>query len=254
MEWLEIEQRGPVRRVVLNRPDKLNAMPPGMEAEFFGAINAAMSADDTSVVVVSGAGRAFCSGADIKAVGGSDGGASVRNAPGDMVANRRRVEQWLALWSAPKPLIAQVHGYCLGIANEIVGAADLVVCGESARIGMPEAREFALPPTLGFWPARLGLARAKELLFTGRLMTGAEAVEYGLAVAAVPDAELHDYVDALAAKIGETPLALLTVAKQAVNEWGETFGIRTAALRGAEYHAIFHQGSSWEARVAAAKT
>jgi enoyl-CoA hydratase len=249
MEHLAIDQQGAVRRITLDRPDKLNAMSPAMETGFLAAVDDAVADPATSVIVVSGNGRAFCSGADLRAGAGTgagaEGDASVRDAPGDMVLNRGRVERWLRLWSVPKPLIAQVHGYCIGTANEIVGAADLVVCGESARIGMPEARAFALPPTLGFWPSRIGLARTKELLFTGRFLTGEEALAYGLAIAVVPDDELAAHVDALAATIAEVPPAILAVCKQAVNEWAEAAGVRTAALRGAEYHAIFHQASTW---------
>jgi enoyl-CoA hydratase len=213
-----------------------------MEAELRSAIDAALADDATRVIVLAGAGKSFSSGVDL---GGGDPAASVKDAPGDMIRNRARVDAWLSLWSAPKPLIAQVHGWCLGTANELAGCCDLVVCGESAKLGMPEVRSFALPPTLGFWPARIGLQRTKELLFTGRHVSGAEAVALGLAIACVPDAELTGYVDALAAKIAEVPAALLAVTKQAANAWWESGGVREAALRGAEHHAIYHQASAW---------
>jgi enoyl-CoA hydratase len=237
-------QSGAVRRLGFNRPEKHNAFTPAMEAELHAAIDAALADEATRVIVLAGEGRSFSSGADLNAAGGA---ARVSDAPGDMLRNRARVERWLSLWSAPKPLIAQVHGWCLGTANELAGACDLVVCGESAKLGMPEVRSFALPPTLGFWPARIGLQRTKELLFTGRHVTGAEAVELGLAIACVPDAELAAHVDALAAKIAKVPAALLAVTKQAANAWLETAGLRDAALRGADYHAIYHQASQWEA-------
>jgi enoyl-CoA hydratase len=244
-ERIVSELHGAVRRITFNRPEKHNAFTPAMELELHAAIDAALADEATHVIVLSGAGRSFSSGADIGEKGGT--AAATSNAPVDMVRNRARVEAWLSLWSAPKPLIAQVHGWCLGTANELAGCCDLVVCGESARLGMPEVRSFALPPTLGFWPARIGLQRTKELLFTGRHVSGAEAVELGLAIACVPDAELAAHVDALAAKIAEVPSALLAVTKQAANAWLETFGLRTAALRGAEYHAIYHQASDWPA-------
>jgi enoyl-CoA hydratase len=236
------QQSGAVRRLTFNRPEKHNAFTPAMESELHAALDAALADEATRVIVLAGAGRSFSSGADL---GTAAGGPSVSDAPGDMLRNRARVEAWLSLWSAPKPLIAQVHGWCLGTANELAGACDLVVCGESAKLGMPEVRSFALPPTLGFWPAKIGLQRTKELLFTGRHVTGAEAVELGLAIACAPDTELAAHVDALAAKIAEVPAALLAVAKQAANAWLETPGLREAALRGADYHAIYHQASGW---------
>jgi len=251
------EQLGAVRRLILNRPEKLNAMDAAMTATFLTAVEDAVADPATRVVIISGAGRAFCSGAYLKPApaacgrpassppGGFDRGeASVRDAPGDMVRGRRRVGNWLDLWSMPKPLIAQVHGYCLGIANEIVGCADFVVCGEGAQFGMPEAREFGLPPTLGFWPMRIGQARTKELLWTGRLVGGREAVQIGLADRVVSDETLPAEAEAIAARIAEVPAARLAVVKQAVNSWAETAGVREAALRGAEYHALYHQVSA----------
>lgn len=244
---LLVEQHGAVRRITLNRPEKLNAIDAAMEAAFFDEVEAAMADELVSVLVIAGSGRAFCSGADLRRSEPDDDPtpANIRNAPVDMVANRRRVENWLRLWAAPKPLIAQVHGYCIGIANEIVGACDLIVCGDSTKMGMPEVRDIALPPTLGFWPARLGLPLTKELLFTGRWMSGSEAVARGLASQVVPDDELAATVDALAAQIAEVPVARLSVVKQAVNAWAEEAGWRSAALRGADYHAIYHQASEW---------
>jgi enoyl-CoA hydratase len=240
-----VTQTGAVRRITLNRPAKLNAMDAQMQLDFFSSIDDAMADRSVTVTVVAGAGRAFSSGADLRAAVEPAQANDVRNAPSDMVANRSRVDRWLRLWSAPKPIIAQVHGYCIGIANEVVGACDLVVCAESAKFGMPEVRDIALPPTLGFWPSRMGPAMTKELLFTGRWLTGAEAVERGLANRVVPEEQLESVVDELAAQIAEVPSARLTVVKQAVNAWEESAGLRTAALRGADYHAIYHQVSEW---------
>jgi enoyl-CoA hydratase len=154
----------------------------------------------------------------------------------------------LHLWSTPKPLIAQVHGYCLGLAVEIAGCCDLVICGEGARFGMPEARDFALPPTLGLWPLRVGPARTKELLWTGRLVDGREAVALGLADEVVSDDDLPARALAVATHIAEVPAARLAVVKQAVNSWSEALGLREAALRGAEYHALYHQVSKYAER------
>jgi len=233
---------------VLNRPERLNAMDSAMQRDFMNTIDEAMKDEGTSVVVISGAGSSFCSGADVKAAAQeatSDSNHDVSNAPADMVRTRQRVAGLLDLWSAPKPLIAQVHGYCIGIANEIVGACDLVVCAESAKIGMPEVRHLALPPTLGFWPLRLGIGLTKELLFTGRWMSGREAYDRGLAVTVVPDDDLEAATDELAQQIAAVPLALLSVIKVSVNEWADAAGVRVAALRGADHHAIYHQASAW---------
>jgi enoyl-CoA hydratase len=255
-----VEQLGPVRRLTLNRPEKLNAINGEMYQAIFASVDDAVADPATRVVIIAGAGRAFTAGADTKPapppepsasapsgrpprppVAYEEGELGLKNAPLDMAHNRGRVEQWLHLWSTPKPLIVAVHGYCLGLGNEIAGCADFVVASESARFGMPEARDFALPPTLGFWPLRVGHARTKELLWTGRLVDGKEAVEIGLADMVVSDDALASECEALAARIAEVPGARLAVVKQAVNSWAETFGVREAALRGAEYHALYHQ-------------
>lgn len=241
-----VHQAGRVRRIVLNRPDKLNAITTAMWKRLFTEIDAAVDDDDVGVIVISGAGRAFSAGADMNE-GGVDH-ADVLRAPSDMVTNRAKVAEIMRVWAAPKPIIAQVHGYCVGSANDVVAVADLIVCGESARFGMPEARQFALPPTLGFWPFRIGLAKTKELLYTGRFVGGTEAAAIGLASEVAADGSLAGRVDALAATIAEVPSDRLAVVKQAANSWFEVLGLPQAALRGAEYHAIYHQASEWEAR------
>jgi enoyl-CoA hydratase len=231
---------GPVRRIHLNRPAKLNALSPPLLFELTTAVDAAMEDDAVRVVVLAGEGRAFSAGADVDAEDPAFR-ARLHDAPGDMVRTRQRVEEWLRLKGAPKPVVASVHGWCLGLANELVGCADLVVCGESARFGMPEVRQVGLFPTLGFWPERIGIQRTTELLLTGRLVPGAEAVALGLAMACVPDAELTDAVDALAASIAEVDLARLVVVKAAVAAWSEAAGTRDAARRGSQFHALYHQ-------------
>ncbi|HEX4245978.1 MAG TPA: enoyl-CoA hydratase/isomerase family protein [Acidimicrobiales bacterium] len=243
---IAVHQADRVRRIVLNRPDKLNAISTTMWTRLFMEIDTALGDDGVGVIVISGAGRAFSAGADMKERGVDN--ADVLRAPSDMAANRAKVAEIVRLWGAPKPIVAQVHGYCIGSANDIVAIADLIVCGESAQFGMPEARQFALPPTLGFWPLRIGLAKTKELLFTGRFVGGREAAAIGLAADVVPDEALGAHVDALAASIAEVPSDRLAVIKQAANSWFEVLGLPQAALRGAEYHAIYHQASEWAAR------
>ena len=142
-EHVVVRDRGAVRRLVLNRPEKLNAFTPDMQDRLFGLLHEAIDDDDVSVIVLSGAGRAFSSGADMAASSGTRG--DVLDTSADLVANRAKLMHLLGLWAAPKPIIAQVHGYCIGMANDIVAVADFMVCGHSARIGMPEVREFALP-------------------------------------------------------------------------------------------------------------
>jgi enoyl-CoA hydratase len=235
---VEIEQA--VMTITLNRPEKLNAITPEMNTVLVDAIGDAMADEGVHAVRLRGAGRAFSAGADLGMA--AAGGSARLNAPADMVANRARVQGLLNLWASPKPIIAQVHGYCLGIATEIVACADLVICAESSRIGMPETRDIALPPTLAFWPATIGVALTKDLLFTGRLLDGNEAVDAGLASRVVSDDELDEAGFELARHVAEVPIHRLAVIKQAINAWVEDTWV-PSALRGAEYHALYHQAS-----------
>jgi enoyl-CoA hydratase len=237
------KRSGAVMRIVLNRPAKHNAINAEMAEKFTSELQVARKDPDTRVVVLSGAGRSFCSGADH---GNSDGphGLDEVHPAIDVAETQERVEDILHIWGFPKPLIAQVHGYCLGSANELASACDLVICGSSTKIGAPEARRgVALVPTLSFWPAVLGPQRTKELLFTGRLIGAEEAVRLGIAIATVPDEELESYVDQVASKISELPLARAVAIKQAVNSWSEAMGLRDAAFRGAQNHAIYHSAT-----------
>lgn len=237
---IDVEIDEAVMTITLNRPEKLNAITPEMNTALFAAFGEAGSDDAVHAVRLRGAGRAFCAGADRGRA--ASGGSSRRNAPADMVQNRARIQELLNLWASPKPIVAQVHGYCLGIGTELVACADLVICAESARIGMPETRDIALPPTLAFFPATIGLARTKDLLFTGRLLDGREAVEAGLAARTTDDDSLDDEALELARHIAEVPIHRLAVIKQAANAWVEGSWV-PAALRGAEYHALYHQVS-----------
>jgi len=237
---VQVEVSDRVMTITLDRPAKLNAITGEMNRALFAAFDEAAGRDNVHVVLLVASGRAFSAGADLAMA--AAGGDSRRDAPGDMVKNRARVRELLALWSFPKPFVVGVQGYCLGIATEIVACADLVVCAEGARFGQPEVRDIALPPTIAFWPRSIGLARTKDLLFTGRLMTGSEAVTAGFAARVVPDDELAATVASIAEHVAAVPVDRLSVIKQAVNSWVES-DLPAAALRGAEYHALYHQTS-----------
>ncbi|MGE0878183.1 MAG: enoyl-CoA hydratase/isomerase family protein [Acidimicrobiia bacterium] len=239
-EHVVVEVADRVMVITLNRPQKLNAITPAMNASMDAAFADARSRDDVGVVLIKGNGRAFSAGADLG--NAAAGGGTRHNAPADMVANRKRVQGLLDLWSFPKPVVAAVHGYCLGVASELMACCDMVVVGENAKIGSPETRTIALIPTLAFWPSSLGIALTKDMLFTGRLLDGREAVAYGLAARVVPDADVHTAALEIAKNIAEVPTARLAVVKQSVNSWVEGTLI-PAALKGAEYHALFHQAS-----------
>ena len=167
---------GPIARITLNRPDSLNTIVPPMPDEVEAAVHEAIRDPEVKVIVVRGAGRAFCAGYDFG--GGfhawdelltTDG----RWDPGkDMIGVTAPAlaptQKFMSVWRSPKPVIAQVHGWCVGGGSDFALCADLVIASEDARIGTPYSRIWGAYLS-GMWIYRLGLAKAKEYALTGRL-------------------------------------------------------------------------------------
>lgn len=186
---------GGVLTVTLNRPAALNAITPRMLAELGDVLEAAAEDDTIRVVVLTGSGRAFSAGVDLKVLGGrdlTDGGV------GDLLdLPARRVTHLLS--TMPKPSVAKVNGHCFTGALELVLACDLVVVASAAKLGDTHAK-FGLRPTWGMsqrLPRLVGMVAARELSYTARVFTGAEAAGMGLVARAVPADELDDAVDGL---------------------------------------------------------
>lgn len=205
------EADGGVATVTLHRPEVLNAITPTM-LEALAETLAALAADDSvRVVVLTGAGRAFSAGVDLKALAGrSLEGGSV----GDVldVPARRAIE---LLTTMPKLAVAKVNGHCFTGALELVLACDLVVVAAEAKLADTHAK-FGLRPTWGMsqrLPRLVGVARARELSYTARTFSGHEAAQWGLALRAVPAAELDAAVDDLVAQLLANSPGALAAAK-----------------------------------------
>jgi enoyl-CoA hydratase len=137
----------------------------------------------------------------------------------------------MELWRSPKPVIAQVHGYCVGGGTDFALCSDLIVCAEDARIGYPPARVWG-SPTTSMWIYRLGLERAKRLLLTGDALDGRRAVEWGLASEVAPPDELDTTALALARRVAQLPANQLHMMKLLVNQAYEQMGLRVTQLIG----------------------
>jgi enoyl-CoA hydratase len=137
----------------------------------------------------------------------------------------------MELWRSPKPVIAQVHGYCVGGGTDFALCSDLIVCAEDARIGYPPARVWG-SPTTSMWIYRLGLERAKRLLLTGDALDGRRAVEWGLASEVAPPDELDAAALALARRVAQLPANQLHMMKLLVNQAYEQMGLRVTQLIG----------------------
>ncbi len=194
-ETVLIENRGPVRLLTLNRPDKLNAINGALSIDLKAALTGADSDDDVAAIVLTGAGRAFSAGADMKEAA-SHAGRSHRQR---IQASGGSTAQYEAILGIDKPVIAAINGYALGGGCALVMASDIVVAGENAILGYPEVKRglaaTAVSPTL---VAQIGRKWASELLLLCENITAARAAEIGLVNRVVPDAEVIDTAVAMA--------------------------------------------------------
>ena len=228
------ETAGAVATLTLNRPERLNTITPELIADLREALARAQADDGVRVMRLRGAGRAFCAGYDI-GWGAEVMAQAEGDRPWDPMADQRMmsdfVEAYMSLWRSPKPVIAQVHGFCVGGGTDFALCSDLIVCAQDCRIGYPPARVWG-SPTTAMWTYRLGLERSKRLLLTGDPIDGRRAVEWGLASEAVPPADLDDAGAALAARVARLPANQLQAMKLLVNHTYEQMGLQTTQLLG----------------------
>ena len=238
-ETIRYDTDGAVASITLNRPERLNTIVPPMPDEFEAAVHEAIADPAVKVIVVRGAGRAFCAGFDLgggfhhwdesmTTDGRWDPGKDFAMATAQAVGP---IPKFMSMWRSPKPVIAQVHGWCVGGGSDMALCADLVIASEDARIGTPYSRMWGCYLT-GMWIYRLGLTRAKEHALTGRPLSGAQAAEIGLVNAAVPFARLEDEVAEQAARLASIPLSQLTAMKLIVNQAYENMGLASTQLLG----------------------
>jgi enoyl-CoA hydratase/carnithine racemase len=200
-----------VATVTLNRPDALNAITPTMLAELDTAFTALGADHSIRFIVLTGAGRAFSAGVDLKALGERK---LERGKVGDILdVPARAVTQKIT--TIAQPVIARINGFCFTGALELALACDLIVVAESARLGDTHAK-WALRPTWGMsqrLPARIGITKARELSYTARTLTGADAVALGLANTLAADDELDTAIDALIAEMRPNSAAAFAAYK-----------------------------------------
>jgi len=228
-----------IATITLNRPERLNTIVPPMPEEIEAATHEAIRDPAVKVIVLRGAGRAFCAGFDL---GGGfhhwDEGLTTdgRWDPGKDFAMTTSssigpVPKFMSLWRSPKPVIAQVHGWCVGGGSDMALCADLVIASEDARIGTSYSRMWGCYLS-GMWLYRLGLTKAKEYSLTGKPLSGAEAVEAGLINGAVPFSELEREVSERARQLAAIPLSQLTAMKLIVNQAYENMGLASTQVLG----------------------
>jgi enoyl-CoA hydratase len=230
---------GAIATITLNRPEELNTIVPPMPEEFEAAIGRAVRDPAVKVIILRGAGRAFCAGYDfgngfhhweenMNTDGKWDPGKDFVFATADAIAP---TQKFMSMWRSPKPVIAQVHGWCVGGGSDTALCADLVIASDDAQIGTPYARMWGCYLS-GMWLYRLGLTRAKEYALTGKPLSGKRAAEIGLINRSVPFDQLEATVRQTAEQLASIPASQLAAMKLIVNQAYENMGLNSTQTLG----------------------
>jgi len=228
-------QQPRIARLRLNRPERFNAINDAMPGEIRAAVEWANAEDEIHVIVVEGAGKGFCGGYDLAATAAShiEHPCQQEKTPWDPMVDyatmKRYTEDFMSLWRSAKPTIAKVHGAAVAGGSDIALCCDLLVMAEDARIGYMPTRVWGCPTT-AMWTYRLGPTRAKQLMFTGDVIDGRTAADWGLANLAVPAAELDAATLKLAQRIAGVPRGHLAMHKMVVNQVMLSMGLEQTQM------------------------
>jgi enoyl-CoA hydratase len=238
-ETILYERDGAIATITLNRPERLNTIVPPMPDEIESAVTEANRDGTVRVIVLRGAGRSFCAGFDFSDDFGHFRDALYTNGrwdPGkDFIFTTSSfagpVPKFMSMWRSPKPVIAQVHGWCVGGGSDMALCADLVIAAEDAQIGTPYSRIWGCYLT-GMWLYRLGLTRAKWHALTGEPLSGKEAAAIELINKAVPFEQLEAEVHEVAERLAQLPPSQLAAMKLIVNQAYDNMGLQSTQLLG----------------------
>ncbi len=244
------EERDTVALVTLNRPDKLNTLNEAMIAGIAEAIDRAAGSADVRSVVLRGAGRAFTAGYDLD-FGVRDPAfrsyhydaprpdlrAGSWDPVDDYMMMSHNAKRFMKIWECPKPVIGQLHGWCLGGGTDLILCCDLIFMAESAKLGYPPSRIFGTPTTM-LWVYRVGLEHAKELLLSGDSIDAATAHRIGLVSKVFADEELAERTEEYARRFANIPANQLALNKYLVNQAFENMGLRTSQMMGTFFDGV----------------
>ena len=221
-----------VATITLNRPKRFNAISETMPDDIAAAFEYADDDNSVHVVVLTGAGRGFCGGYDLKTYAEGDTPA-IQEMPWDPTIDykfmSRCTQKFMSIWRCSKPVIARVHGHAVAGGSDIALCADIIIMNEEAKIGYPPARVWGCPTT-AMWVYRLGAEKAKRMLFTGDLVTGKEAEKMGLTYQAVPLDKLDETVNQLVNRIKGVPKNQLMMMKMMVNQAYDNMGLASTQM------------------------
>ncbi len=231
---LTLAVQGRIATITLNRPERLNAINDDMPGEIRQAVEAANADDRVHVIVLRGAGNAFCAGYDLKEYAEGDTlNVITQPMPWDPMIDykfmKRNTEDFMSLWRSYKPTIARVHGYAAAGGSDIATCCDFIVMEDKARIGYMPVRVWGCPSP-AMWVYRLGAMRAKRLMLTGDLIDGRQAYEWGLATDVAPIEGLDACVQKLADRIAGVPKNQLMMLKLVINQAIDAMGLEQTQM------------------------
>ena len=211
-ETVNLLRSGAAAKIELNRPDSLNAWNGQMSADLFAAYETVRDDDEIRAVVIAAAGRAFCSGADLKEDGMPDLERALHERYHPVITGLRRL---------PKPVVSAVQGPCVGVGLSLALCADLVYATEEAYFLLAFVNIGLVPDggSSAFIPARIGLARATEMAMLGERVDAAKAADWGLINEVVASDKFEGQVDALAASLAGGPTRSYAGSKRQLNNW-----------------------------------
>ncbi|MEO6043004.1 MAG: enoyl-CoA hydratase-related protein [Tepidiformaceae bacterium] len=230
--------------IQLNRPEKMNALSHNLRAELFNALKDFEMDPEVRVIIIRGSGRAFSAGYDLSGISKTDDArdyveqrSGLPNVgpihPGQGQWPQHLLSGYWQIWELTKPVISQVHGYCLAGGTELASMCDLMFVAKDAIIGYPPVRAMT-PVDIIYHPWHMHQKKARELLYTGDSVTGVEAVELGWANRAVPIDRLSEVTEAFAERIANVDGPMLQMTKRQVNRVYEIMGIRTSMAVGGD--------------------
>lgn len=230
--------------IQLNRPEKMNALSHTLRAELFDALKDFEVDPDVRVIIIRGSGRAFSAGYDLSGISQAaddrdyvERRSGLPNVgpihPGQGQWPQHLLSGYWQIWELTKPVIAQVHGYCLAGGTELASMCDLMFVAEDAIIGYPPVRAMT-PVDIIYHPWHMHQRKVRELLYTGDSVTGKEAVELGWANRAVPIEQLCEVTEAFAERIANVDGPMLQMTKRQINRVYEIMGIRTSLAVGGD--------------------
>ena len=231
---LHIAVQGRIATITLNRPERLNAINDEMPGEIRQAVELANADDRVHVIVLRGAGDAFCAGYDLKHYAeGDPTNVITQPMPWDPMIDykfmKRNTEDFMSLWRSYKPTIARVHGYAAAGGSDIASCCDFIVMEDKARIGYMPVRVWGCPSP-AMWVYRLGAMRAKRMMLTGDLIDGKQAFEWGLATEVAPLAKLDAIVQQLAERMAGVPKNQLMMNKLVINQAIDAMGLEQTQM------------------------